>query len=335
VFLAALTFGQQQNVTPVPVTGSQNPAYQITSEKEQGQTYSTNFHAISMMPAYRNASFEVHTHLLSNTNERNYDLRIMHKVDVMEREVRSEHPLHSEEHQLARQTRSVDSVRIQPIPEQPVRLDNPLRRILPVHLVQERLDQTRLPVDSVPTLQPMHSAKPPLNPQPLVQVQQVHLDQEPQPADSDLLRQQVDSVNPTQQVPLVKNPVPSPSAVVSAATTPIPQDSVVQTPVQQAHSVLQHQPQAAHSEPKLLHLKPTHGLVSVRQPNNLVEGLVQTRKIRKINLRSVDLEGRILLRRRLRRLGLVPLDRNLRGRDLERDLVVDRLLGRIRVRRED
>lgn len=57
--LAALTFGQQQNVTPVPVTGSQNPAYQVTSEKEQGQTYSTNFHAITMMPAYRNASFEV------------------------------------------------------------------------------------------------------------------------------------------------------------------------------------------------------------------------------------------------------------------------------------
>ena len=56
--VAALTFGQQ-NVTPVPVTGSQNPAYQITSEKEPGQTYSTNFHAISMMPAYRNASFEV------------------------------------------------------------------------------------------------------------------------------------------------------------------------------------------------------------------------------------------------------------------------------------
>ncbi len=57
-YVASLTFGQQ-NVTPVPVTGSQNPAYQITSEKEPGQTYSTNFHAISMMPAYRNASFEV------------------------------------------------------------------------------------------------------------------------------------------------------------------------------------------------------------------------------------------------------------------------------------
>ena len=57
--LASLFGQQQQNVTPVPVTGSQNPAYQITSEKEQGQTYSTNFHAITMMPAYRNASFEV------------------------------------------------------------------------------------------------------------------------------------------------------------------------------------------------------------------------------------------------------------------------------------
>lgn len=44
----------------MPVTGSQNPPYQVTTEKEQGQTYSTNFHAISMMPAYRNASFEVH-----------------------------------------------------------------------------------------------------------------------------------------------------------------------------------------------------------------------------------------------------------------------------------
>ena len=50
-------------MTPVPATGSQNPTYQITSEKEPGQTYSTNFHAISMMPAYRNASFEV-SHIL-------------------------------------------------------------------------------------------------------------------------------------------------------------------------------------------------------------------------------------------------------------------------------
>lgn len=58
-FVAALTFGQQANAAPVPPTGSQNPPYQITSEKETGQTYTTNFHAISMMPAYRNASFEV------------------------------------------------------------------------------------------------------------------------------------------------------------------------------------------------------------------------------------------------------------------------------------
>jgi hypothetical protein len=59
--IAALSFGQQQqNATTVPVTGSQNPPYSVTSEKEAGQTYSTNFHAISMMPAYRNASFEVH-----------------------------------------------------------------------------------------------------------------------------------------------------------------------------------------------------------------------------------------------------------------------------------
>jgi nuclear pore complex protein Nup98-Nup96 len=51
-------FGQNVNVSPVPVTGTSNPPYQITSEKEPGQTYSTNFHAITMMPAYRNASFE-------------------------------------------------------------------------------------------------------------------------------------------------------------------------------------------------------------------------------------------------------------------------------------
>jgi nuclear pore complex protein Nup98-Nup96 len=59
--LGGLGFGQQQqqNATPVPVTGTSNPPYQIFSEKEQGQTFSTNFHAITMMPAYRNASFEV------------------------------------------------------------------------------------------------------------------------------------------------------------------------------------------------------------------------------------------------------------------------------------
>ena len=62
--VASLTFGQQ-SATPVPVTGSQNPPYQVTSEKEQGQTYNTNFHAISMMPSYRNASFEVSLQFLT------------------------------------------------------------------------------------------------------------------------------------------------------------------------------------------------------------------------------------------------------------------------------
>jgi hypothetical protein len=68
----------------VPVTGTQNPPYQITSEKEQGQTYSTNFHAISMMPAYRNASFDVMSLIMISANSRNFDLRIMHKEDDME-----------------------------------------------------------------------------------------------------------------------------------------------------------------------------------------------------------------------------------------------------------
>lgn len=49
----------QFGMSPVPLTGTQYPPYQITSEKEPGQIYSDNFHSITMMPAYRNASFEV------------------------------------------------------------------------------------------------------------------------------------------------------------------------------------------------------------------------------------------------------------------------------------
>jgi nuclear pore complex protein Nup98-Nup96 len=60
VLTAALTTFGQQSGSVVPVTGSQNPPYQVHSERETGQTYTTNFHAISMIPAYRNASFEVH-----------------------------------------------------------------------------------------------------------------------------------------------------------------------------------------------------------------------------------------------------------------------------------
>jgi len=57
---ALSTFGQQSAGT-VPLTGTQNPPYQITSEKEPGANYATNFQAITMMPAYQKASFEVRT----------------------------------------------------------------------------------------------------------------------------------------------------------------------------------------------------------------------------------------------------------------------------------
>ena len=170
-----------------------------------------------------------------------------------------EHPLHLEERQLEQQAHSVDSDPIPPTPERQMRLDNPLKRILAVHSVQEPLEQiTRLPVHSEPTLQPIHSAKRLLNHPPLVQVQ--HLAREPQPAASDPLPRQVVSVKPTQQVPLVKNPAPSPSAAASVATTPTPH-SVVPIPVRQVHSVPPHPPQAAHSERKLPHPKPTPSVV--------------------------------------------------------------------------
>ena len=202
-----MTFGQQQNVTPVPVTGSQNPPYQITSEKEQGQTYSTNFHAISMMPAYRNASFEVPVPFIHIPNVRNYDLRITRKVDDTELEVPLEHRLPLAAHPLERLVLSEDLGPILPIPGRQVRLDSPLRRILLADLVPEGLVRVMQPVHSVATLGPVHSAKTLPKPQLSAVARPVRL--APQPADLDQPLLQEDSVKRPELVPSDKNRVRS------------------------------------------------------------------------------------------------------------------------------
>ena len=314
-------------MTPVPVTGSQNPAYQVTSEKEQGQTYSTNFHAITMMPAYRNASFEVSpTPTYMTLTERNYDLQIMPKVDVMEREVPLEHPLPLEEPQRERETPLVDSAPTRLIPEPQVHSDNPLKQTPPVHSEQVHLDPPTLLVHSAPTPGPAHSVKRLLKHLPLEQEQRVHLARQPTLAASDLLLPPEDSGKPPAQVHSVKNPGPSPSVAASVQTQTQVQVSAP-IPAHQAHSA-RPLAQAVHSARKHPLLKPAHGVVSAQHRNNPVGHSALMCRIKRINLRSGDSE-RIPLRRRLRPRASVHLDRNLPGRGLARGLALDRRLGRI------
>src|ERR1700721_3179602 len=93
---ALTTLGQTPS--PASVTGTSNPPYQIYSEREQGQNYSTNFHAITMMPAYRNASFEVLTLHSTYLTHRNYGWLITHKdEDSGHKQVSEVPPLSAEQ----------------------------------------------------------------------------------------------------------------------------------------------------------------------------------------------------------------------------------------------
>lgn len=133
--IAPMSFAQQ-NASPVPVTGSMNPPYQITSEKEPGQTYSTNFHAISMMPAYRNASFEVPISRYDWTNIRNYGSQITHKDDGMAPAVRLAHPQRSVERRLQHQVDSAPLAAPLPIQAPQEHLVNQLNPLQQAHLDQ-------------------------------------------------------------------------------------------------------------------------------------------------------------------------------------------------------
>jgi hypothetical protein len=156
--IAALGFGQQQqqNASPVPVTGSMNPPYQITSEKEPGQTYSTNFHAISMMPAYRNASFEVHISRYVWTNIRNYVSQITHKDDGMAPAVRLAHPPRSVERRQQHQVDSAPLAAPLPIQAPQEHLVNQLNLLQQAHLDQVDLAR-ETPAVSVQVL--VHSVR--------------------------------------------------------------------------------------------------------------------------------------------------------------------------------
>ena len=145
---ALSTFGQQ-NVGPVPTTGTQNPPYQITSEKEPGANYATNFQAITMMAPYQKASFEVYTLLQSVSNvNRNSVSQTTHKIDDSRRPVHSASLRHlAERHQAPRVLSAVLEVRVLRRREDLARQVNNLRPLsvrAPLALRRVRAGRVRL-----------------------------------------------------------------------------------------------------------------------------------------------------------------------------------------------